>query len=635
MHRDYTIALLVVFLSAPPLVCQQHTATSYSVVGLPYDGINGAMVGTASSIPLALVTKQQQPVQIWSGTAGKVLEILPIGQIHSTGSLHLLPQPMGSIQVNLASTNNTAALVVTGAGNSGTESAAIVLSSSANGTGVALRIGGPAGGLRPTFATGLDLTGGTGIRYNALVASSGTALEIGKTTAPNRGIEIVASGANHVGVYARSNTNGSGVIGVSMSSAYSDPPVLERIGVRGHSASNSTIATDTLFGIVGTAQRGGTGGTQTTSIGVLGKAMSIGTSHAGMSIGVIGTAQATAPGKATAIGVLGLGDVLSMALVSLGGDVFLGSSAAFKPAALSAVAPWLPTTSTVSMFNSNVSGSMRFLSTSSTTSLSDSAGFSVSITTIPTSNASGTVLRITANGESATYSSGHPNNTATEAGALVLGGGRELAPNRSIQPYSIVLGGAGNVADAPYSVVLNGSHNVIHGQESAIVAGHDVTINAPNVLAVGYATTLSTRNSVVFFHNDPNPNNYTKCGINVANPESQLDIYGTVAVRQGQQVVLPAGQSNDVLVGVSSVVPVVADNIESVVTGFAPISPGRMLTIVVRAGNVTIANNNMASLPEHRIITGLGNNLVLQGESSLQLWYDSETGCWRVVSFVP
>ncbi|MBC8124955.1 MAG: hypothetical protein H7X70_04405 [Candidatus Kapabacteria bacterium] len=291
-----------------------------------------------------------QPIRFLAGDSGSVraLEIdaagttwirgpLSIGQLVGANFNEQIRvgsvQPIGgkAIVVSLLGTSTSTGLLVRDIGVSGVDEAGIVLQSTSNGIGTGIRIGGPSGMLRPTLSTGIDITGGTGIRYNALTSGSGTALEIGGTIAPRRGIEIVATGTSHIGLLALANTNGAGVIGVSQSSSYTTVPSTERIGVRGHAATNSTTIGDTIIGTMGSSVRGGSGGTLTTSIGIVGQSASSGTSHAGTSVGVLGRATALAPGRAVAMGGCFISDTMNLSLCALGGDIYLGSSDEERP----------------------------------------------------------------------------------------------------------------------------------------------------------------------------------------------------------------------------------------------------------------------------------------------------------------
>ncbi len=320
---------------------------------LSAQGLSTTRLESTINEPLIIAQRSPvgQPIRFLTGSNGSVpaLELDPQGTA-------LLRRAVFLQQGLPASTG----LLVRDIGLSGTEHAGIVLQSNLNGTGTGIRIGGPTGGPRPTLGTGIDITGGTGLRYNALTGGSGTAIEIGSTVAPRRGIEITTAGTDHVGVYSVANSSGTGLVGVARSASYTPPAPRPGTGVYGFGVTNSTVAADTIVGIAGTAQRGGAGGTMTTSIGCIGRADASGTSHAGTAIGVLGTAQAIAPGRASAIGGLFHVPTDHIALATFGGDVYLGSTDDERPNVLRAsTAASLSGQTTTHMYNATVSGLLR------------------------------------------------------------------------------------------------------------------------------------------------------------------------------------------------------------------------------------------------------------------------------------
>lgn len=290
------------------------------------------------------------PIRVSTGPLGQIrsLEIdsqggtwllgpLSIGQAvgaHSSEKVRIgsvAPSAGMGLVISMSGTQQSTGISIRDIGLTGSEHAGIVIASQANGIGTGIRIGGQQGSSRPTLQTGLDITGGLGIRYNALNAGVGTAIEIGGTNAPRRGIEVVVSGTEHVGVIGRANTNGTGIIGASQSSS-SEPLIMRtRTGLMGYAASNSSASADTLVGVFGQSVRAGPGGTQTLSIGMHGRAVSRNTLHSGMSIGVLGDVHTSGAGSYCAIAGCLLGDSLSFALVALGGDVVLGGTTESLP----------------------------------------------------------------------------------------------------------------------------------------------------------------------------------------------------------------------------------------------------------------------------------------------------------------
>lgn len=256
------------------------------------------------------------PLSIGTGIGTAPLEAMRIGNLTSNGGRGLT--------ITLDATSTSTGLLIRDVGNSGSNDAGIMITSQSNGMGTGLRIGGPTSAGRPTLGTGIDVTGGTGIRYNALTSGSGVAIDIGGTTPPRRGIEIIASGAQHIGLVSRANTSGMGILGVSQSSSYETIPFAERIGVRGHAATNSGIGADTIVGVMGSTQRGGSGGTQIVSIGVAGRGETVTSGNAGTTLGIYGTAASASAGVAVAIGGGFVADTGQIALLAVGGDVILG-----------------------------------------------------------------------------------------------------------------------------------------------------------------------------------------------------------------------------------------------------------------------------------------------------------------------
>jgi urease beta subunit len=334
------------------LGAQQLTATRFEVSGPAWDGLNGAAIGTRDVIPLVIANNSPtaQPIRFLTGNNGseRAMEISSNADVWMRGSLSIgkttgaalneiarigtLPATNGrGLTIDMTATSTSTGLLVSSVGTTGEDNAGITLQSSSNGIGTAMRIGGPSGSVRPTFGTGIDITGGTGIRYNALSNGSGTAIEIGGSASPVIGVDAIVSGTGHIGVLARANTNGVGVIGLSYSGSYTAIPTNDGIGVIGRAASNSNIAMDSVIGILAQAERGGQGGTRTTTIGLLSEAISKGTQHSGTAIGVVGSAQSWSQGTSVAIGGAFMAAPLDLSLVTLGGSVLLGCAVAYQP----------------------------------------------------------------------------------------------------------------------------------------------------------------------------------------------------------------------------------------------------------------------------------------------------------------
>ncbi|MBU3700000.1 MAG: hypothetical protein FGM33_08340 [Candidatus Kapabacteria bacterium] len=299
--------------------------TNRSSNGLPFRIISGTPGISAFEIGMSGHAWLLGPVAVGSGIGTAPLETMRIGSI--------APQSGRGLTITLDATTSSTGLLVRDVGPTGSTDAGIVVTSQSNGVGTGLRLGGPAASGRPTLGTGIDITGGTGLRYNALTAGSGVAIDIGGTTPPRRGIEVVAGGPQHAGIVARAFSNGMGILGVSQSGAYESLPIVERVGVRGHAASNSVLASDTLVGVMGSVQRAGGGGSQTVSIAVQGKGESSATNNAGTTIGVHGIASTQAAGIAVAVGGAFQADTGQISLMAISGDVILGGEKPLLPPA--------------------------------------------------------------------------------------------------------------------------------------------------------------------------------------------------------------------------------------------------------------------------------------------------------------
>lgn len=263
------------------------------------------------------------PLSIGLAVGAQSTEQVRIGSLASTSGI--------GIMIAMAGTQQSTGISIRDIGTTGSDNAGLMLSSQGNGIGTGIRIGGHHGSGRAALQTGIDVVGGLGLRYNALNAGVGTGIEIGGTNPPRRGIDIVSSGTDHVGVLARANTNGIGIIGVSQSSNSEALNTRTRTGVMGYAASNSALSSDTLTGLFGNAVRAGSGGTQTLTLGQHGRATSRNTQHSGTSIGVLGDVVTSAEGIYTAVAGAFIGDTTSLSLVALGGDVVLGGSAESLP----------------------------------------------------------------------------------------------------------------------------------------------------------------------------------------------------------------------------------------------------------------------------------------------------------------
>ena len=384
-YRRCALIACVVLIQTIPLrtAAQSLTGTSVLLSGSSWNGSGGSMMGTTEVRPLAIVNASPigQPINFYAGDNGahRIVEISTLGEVWMHTSLSIGAGVGASsnerarigritsvegrgLVVSMQGTSTSTGITVEAIGLTGTEHAGIVLTGASNGTGTGLRVGGPQGSARPTVATGIDITGGTGLRYNALNLASGTGIDIGSTLQPHIGLEASVAGPNSVGVIARANTTGIGIIGISKSAAYADPPLLPRVGVHGHAANNSNTSADSTFGVFGSVIRGGNGGTATRSTGVYGIATSTAITHSGLVVGVHGSATAPAPGVSLGVAGLFRSDALAqhLTLFTYGADAYLGGVGINRPPAVANAPLELrgdnPTTTW--MHSANVSGNV-------------------------------------------------------------------------------------------------------------------------------------------------------------------------------------------------------------------------------------------------------------------------------------
>lgn len=348
-----------------------------------WNGSTGASVSTTNSLPLTLATRGSipQPIRFYTGDSGSMMamEISGYGDVTIGGRLgigngvaaglnevvrisSLLSSGGVGLCVDLTGTTTSNGIVVRSVGATGTTSAGIVVGSASAGSGTGIRLGHVEGSGLSSLSTAIDITGGTGIRYNAWTSGSGTALVVGKTAAPQRGVDVTASGSNHIGGIFRANMGGTGLIGISHSASFADPDAQSRLGVLGSAATASSATSDVITGVRGYALRGGTGGGQTTSVGVEGLAVGASTNHAGLVIGILGKVSTTAAGNHSAVaGLFHAADSGSTMALIARGDVYLGSTEQDRPPGMIRnYEATLRTSvqSTTWLFNSRISGQL-------------------------------------------------------------------------------------------------------------------------------------------------------------------------------------------------------------------------------------------------------------------------------------
>jgi hypothetical protein len=331
-------------------------------------------------VPLSIANTSQigQPLRLFTGPGGTTLglEVSSVGDVtiplrlgvgSGVGAASWERMRIGAIapaggiglSIDLVGTDSSTGIRLQRLGASGSDHAGLSITSASNGLGTGIRIGGPSGSGRPTVGTGLDIHGGTGLRYNAINDGSATAIVIGATTPPRRGIEVTTSGTDHVGGMFRSNMLGTGLVGLSISGSYTDPVHAPRVGVRGVAATNSAVAADVMTGVLGQAMRGGLGGTNTTTIGMDAMAESIGANHSGLAIGLRAQARTGSDGSSAAIAVLADIDTSrGLAIAARSGDTYLGSDVYDMPSVETFSNGLRTNRSVTRMFDGRISGTL-------------------------------------------------------------------------------------------------------------------------------------------------------------------------------------------------------------------------------------------------------------------------------------
>lgn len=69
-------------------------------------------------------------------------------------------------------------------------------------------------------------------------------------------------------------------------------------------------------------------------------------------------------------------------------------------------------------------------------------------------------------------------------------------------------------------------------------------------------------------------------------------------------------------------------------TGFAGARPGRFVLCNVGANDLVIANNNVGSDAQNRVLCHTGANITLNPNESVTIIYDFLTTMWRTIGFV-
>jgi hypothetical protein len=98
---------------------------------------------------------------------------------------------------------------------------------------------------------------------------------------------------------------------------------------------------------------------------------------------------------------------------------------------------------------------------------------------------------------------------------------------------------------------------------------------------------------------------------------------------------LVRGATDNVDIGSASVIRVWSTAPGSTITGFTGGVDGRVLVVVNRGSDLTLAHENGGSLDRNRITTSTGDDITTIGAGTATLWYDASYGRWIVVSFIP
>ncbi|MCC7438312.1 MAG: hypothetical protein IT211_07405, partial [Armatimonadetes bacterium] len=334
---------------------------------------------------------------------------LAVGTVDATGGI--------GVAVNMTGTTTSTGVKVTNVGATGANDAGLAISAAAGGTGIGIRLGGGAGA---NLATGINITGGTGISYNAATAGTGTGISVGGTTRPATGGSF--EGAT-VAVQAQSGATRNGVIASAATTPVAPPTGVALAGFSQNNTGNTTSR-----GVYGEAASSGSGAA-TTTLGAVGTANSTGGTNSGLSVGVHGTAAGAGNGTNAVVGGFfqttgGTGNRFAI-VANGGGDVYLGSSDANRPASLTA-GSYIGTGNT----NTTYMNAIRSSGTAGTANvrMGSLSGAALTGTYTPTANDgiivadnNGDLLKRSVSSTVASVSWALTGNTGTTAGTNFLG----------------------------------------------------------------------------------------------------------------------------------------------------------------------------------------------------------------------
>ncbi len=92
---------------------------------------------------------------------------------------------------------------------------------------------------------------------------------------------------------------------------------------------------------------------------------------------------------------------------------------------------------------------------------------------------------------------------------------------------------------------------------------------------------------------------------------------------------------NDLALGEGHSFLLSTDGVARTITGFAGVSPGRIVYLhnVAGGANISLANQSGSSTTEYRTITGTGGTVAIQPDRSAIILYDGKNSRWRLIAF--
>lgn len=186
------------------------------------------------------------------------------------------------------------------------------------------------------------------------------------------------------------------------------------------------------------------------------------------------------------------------------------------------------------------------------------------------------------------------------------------------------------------------SSNALVIGANSLTTGSALTVNSAsagfagalaNLALSGNATT--TTGSVLNLAVTGSSSAATALNIQNAGTGLSMNIQGAIALQAGSDFATSTAYANNANLGNSSFVRVNATSSAFLgITGIAGGVNGRILTLVNASSTAsfTLYNQNASSTAANRIITGIGTDLTVAGDSSVLLAYDAGSSRWRVFS---